>query len=515
VSELRRRLRTVGFRVRLGLVLAVVSAGGVLTVGVADTAAAVSTPRFVPAACPTTPEPIPALKTARCGFLVVLENRSRPNGPTIRLAVAIVRAKAKSPKPDPVVFMAGGPGEAAILDIPFLVAAGVNRDRDVIVMDQRGTLYDVPDLNCPELDRYYARQISLVYDAPSTGRAQAAAARACHDRLVREGIDLSAFNTTQNVADFVDLRHVLGIKQWDVYGYSYGSDLALSYMRDRPQGIRTVTIDSIVPPNIVSLPWTWSSAREGFTTVFAACAAQPRCAHSYPHLLSTFTQLVRRLEAKPLVARVRPPNGGAPVKVVIDGGTLVNMLVANRPKFADQPMAIYQLAHGHPQLMLEARAAAGELAEVPEQAQGMTQSFVCQEWEPYGGPVAILRAGRRVFPRFPASVLVNAPQLPFERQLCRVWDVPRAPASQRSRVRSNIPTLVVSGSFDSKTGAIWGRYAASALTNSTYVKINGIGHWVIAQSPCAQRIFQSFLSKPLSPDVACAAKTRPAPFTIG
>ena len=73
-----------------------------------------------------------------------------------------------------------------------------------------------------------------------------------------------------------------------------------------------------------------------------------------------------------------------------------------------------------------------------------------------------------------------------------------------SRVRSTIPAIIVSGAIDAKTGARWGSYAASTLPNSTYVRIKGITHWVIAQSPCAQRIFQSFLSHPRATDTACA-----------
>jgi pimeloyl-ACP methyl ester carboxylesterase len=368
---------------------------------------------------------------------------------------------------------------------------------------------------CPEVDAFNVASAGMVYDAPSTGTKQAAAAKVCHDRLVKQGIDLSGFNTTENGNDFADLRRLLGVESWNVYGYSYGSDLALSFLRDHPEGIRTVTVDSVVPPNIVSLPWTWSSAREGITTIFAACEAEPRCRRAYPDLLGTFTGLVRRLEAQPLVRRVRPPQGGAPVKVVLDGGTIVNMLVANVPRPPDVPAAIYELAEGRPQKFLEARAAGAEVPEDPEQAQGMTQSFICQEWAPYGSSRAILQSGRSEFPSFPASVLVNALQLPFENQLCGVWKVPKAPPAQRIRVRSEIPTLVVSGSFDSKTGARWGRYAARTLSRSTYVRVNGIGHWVIVQSPCGQRVFQSFLAKPTSPETACAAKTKPAPFTIG
>jgi len=467
------------------------------------------TPRFEPAPCFT-----PDLQGSRCGYLVVPENRSKPNGRTIRLAVAIVPAASAARQPDPVVFMTGGPGAVAILDAPDLIAAGINRDRDLIILGQRGSLFSEPDLNCHELDRFYARQVGLVYDAPSTGREQAEAARACRDRLVAEGIDLSAYNTTENAADFADLRRVLRVVQWNVYGYSYGSDLALSFVRDHPEGIRTVTIDSVVPPDIVSLPWTWSSAREGITTIFGACAADTSCRRRYPDLLGTFTRLVGEFEAQPLVARVRPQQGGDPVQVVLDGGTLVNVLVANAVKAPDVPAAIYELAAGNPQRFLAAQAAGSVVPEVPGQAHGMTQSFVCREWEPYGSPADILQSGLQEFPTFPASVLINAPQLPFEQELCEAWNVPEGPASQRVRVFSDIPALVVSGTFDSKTGAQWGRYAASTLSRSTYVRINGIGHWVIVQSKCAQDIFRSFLSAPLSPDTTCAAQTTHLPFTI-
>jgi pimeloyl-ACP methyl ester carboxylesterase len=477
-------------------------------------APASSSTHFETARCPKTPEPIAALKSARCGYLIVPENRSRRTGRLIRLAVAIVRSRSKPAARNPIVFMAGGPGEAAILDVPFLVDAGINRNRDVIVMNQRGTLYDEPDLNCPELDRYYARQVSLVYDAPSTGRAQAAAAAACRQRLVNSGVDLSAYNTTENEADFVALRGALGIANWNVYGYSYGTDLALSLMRDHPDGIRTVTIDSVVPPNVVSLPWTWSSAREGITTVLADCQAQPACARKYPNLMPTLLQLVTRLEAHPLVRNVVPAQGGRTVKVVLDGGAFLNMLVGNRPKAAEVPRAIFEFAHGNPEQFLKARAAAAEVADVPDQALGMTQSFVCREWEPFGSPAEILQAGKTAFPALPSSVLVNAPQLPFERELCAAWNVPKGPASQRIRVRSSIPTLIVSGAIDAKTGAAWGRYAGSTLSHSTYVRINGIAHWVIVQSPCAQQIFQSFLAKPKSPQTSCAAAVPGARFKL-
>jgi pimeloyl-ACP methyl ester carboxylesterase len=123
-----------------------------------------------------------------------------------------------------------------------LVDVGLNRDRDLILMDQRGTAgFSKPGLFCTESLRFVARRVGLVYDAASTGRRQVAATRACHRRLVEWGIDLGAYNTTESAADFAELRAALGIPEWNVYGVSYGTDLALTYMREHPEGIRSVT----------------------------------------------------------------------------------------------------------------------------------------------------------------------------------------------------------------------------------------------------------------------------------
>ncbi|WP_405593342.1 alpha/beta fold hydrolase [Streptomyces sp. NBC_01092] len=468
--------------------------------------------RFVPGPCPDTPEPIPG----RCGVLEVPENRARRNGRTIRLTVAIIRAASARPAADPVVFMTGGPGGDAIGDIPFLIDSGLNRNRDLIVMAQRGTLHAQPNLACPEIDRFYADAVGLRYDAPSTGRLLVRATKECRHRLTRvtaRGVALSAYNTTENAADFADLRRALGIDRWNVYGYSYGTDLALTYLRRHPGGIRSVAIDSVVPPQIVSLPWTWDSAREGINTIFAACAAQPRCKSRYPNLPRVLTQQVRRLEAHPLTLTARPPAGGEPVKVVLDGGALVNLLVANAVPAVDVPAALDELARGRPERFARARAA-GATPVIGEFAHGLTQSVACGEWVPGHSPSDLLRAGRRAFPGWPETVLAQAPQLPFEHEVCRVWSVPDRTAVQRVTTVSTVPTLVVSGTFDAKTGARWGAYAARTLPRSTTVRIPGIGHWVVPQSPCAQNVLASFLARPTAPDTRCVAGLSPKPFTI-
>ncbi|MGW1536442.1 alpha/beta fold hydrolase [Streptomyces aureus] len=513
---MRSRRHTGGARTRVAVAAAGVAFLGALapTPGHAATGPASgprpSAPaRFVPGPCPDTPEPIPG----RCGYLEVPENRVHPHGRTVRLTVVIVPAVSARPAGDPVVFMSGGPGGDAIDDMPFLISSGVNKDRDLIVMSQRGTLHTRPNLACPEIDRFYADSVGLRYDAPSTGRLLVRAAKQCRDRLTAGGVELSAYNTTENAADFADLRRTLGIRRWNVYGYSYGTDLALTYLRRHPQGIRSVAIDSVVPPQIVSLPWTWDSAHEGINAVFAACAAQPACRNRYPDLSRTLTRQVRRLEAHPLTVMAQPPSGGAPVKVVLDGGALVNLLVANAVPAVDVPAALDELAHGNPERFARARAA-GATPDIGTFAHGLTQSVACSEWVPGYSRSDLLAAGRRAFPGWPDSVLAQAPQLPFEHDVCRVWDVPDRTPVQRVTTVSDVPALVLSGTFDAKTGARWGAYAARTLSRSTTVLIPGIGHWVVPQSPRAQSVLASFLTRPNAPDTGCVAGLTPKPFTI-
>ena len=509
-------------RVRRFLAALVGLVASVLVVfpGVAPAAAPVQAgyePRFESAPCPTLPEPLPplreALPTARCGFLIVPENRRRPEGRTIRLAVAIVPAISPHPAPDPIVHLTGGPGGIAIFEGPLLVKAGFNQNRDLILMDQRGTFLSQPALTCPVIDRFNIRLIRRRYDSESTRRRHVAATRSCRRQLVRRGIDIAAYNTTENAADLADLRRALGIAQWNVFGVSYGTDLALTLMRDHPEGIRSVVLDSTVPPNVVSLPRFWPNARDGFNALFRACAAQRRCRTKYPRLKRTFTRLVRRLESRPARITVRNPRTRRRTKVVLDGGALVNWLVAMSfatPSYKYVPSWIAKLAAGKPMSVAASRA--GQTAPPGLTGYGLTSGVPCREFAPFARERGILAAGRRALPGYPASVLAQAPQFPYFYDDCRVWDVPRAPAAFRRPVRSRIPTLILSGSFDAVTSLAWARAAARTLPNSRIVRIPGVGHFVVPESPCAQEVVATFLARPGAPDTSCVASLRPPAF---
>ncbi|MFE1896209.1 alpha/beta fold hydrolase [Streptomyces yangpuensis] len=470
--------------------------------------------RFVPGPCPKPPEPIEALDGARCGRLEVPENRSRPGGRTIGLSVAVIPAlDPAKPAREPVVFMAGGPGADTFDDIPFLVDSGLNKDRELIIMAQRGNLYDEPNLACPEIDRFNERAVGLGYDSDEAEQLMLKAVKDCRGRLTAAGVDLGAYNTTENAADFADLRKALNIRQWNVYGYSYGSNLALTYLRLHPEGIRAFAIDSITPPQHVTLPWTWASTAEGIDNIIEACAAQPACKDRYPDFRRTLTEQVRRLEAQPLTLDAAPPGGGKPVKVVLDGGALLNLIVAFTPRPEDLPAALDELSRGNPERFAKARAA-GSVQKTGEFAHGLTQSVVCGEWAPGYTQTDVLNAGRKVYPAWPDTVLAEVPQLPFQYPACGIWNVQDRAAAQRLPTVSAVPALVISGTFDVKTGASWAKDVARNLSRSTSVLVPGIGHWVVPQSPCAQSVLASFFDRPTAPDTRCVDDVEPKPFTI-
>jgi len=143
---------------------------------------------------------------------------------------------------------------------------------------------------------------------------------------------------------------------------------------------------------------------------------------------------------------------------------------------------------------------------------GLTYGVFCSEWIPFEPQSDILAKGLIAFPDYPNSVLSQAPQLPFITEDCAVWDVPTASDSIRDVTKSNIPTLVIAGTFDAKTSPMWATYVANSLSNSTTIIIPGIGHLVTAQSACAQTVFQSFLDNPTSPDTSCVNGLEPPPF---
>lgn len=468
--------------------------------------------RFEPGTCPATPQPVPELHGARCGTLTVPEDRTKPAGRTLHLAVAIIPSQSQPPTADPVIFLTGGPGGDAIADPPLPRGVALNHNRDLILLSQRGTRSSQPALTCPEVDRFFATRVGLVWDADSTGDRYVQAVQACHDRLAPQA-DFTAFNSTESAYDLADLRAALGIKQWDVYSHSYGTDLALIYMREDPQGIHSVILDGVVPPSVASPGWTWSNVREAFDNMTSVCTAQQACQAHYPGLVDTFVRQVGQLEAHPVTTTVNVAGVGD-TKVVLDGGTLLNWFTTLATHFpAEFPSDIDALAHGNPQPIAQRYASIWlDPSRFGITAWGLTLSVWCREWVPFESGDDQLRAAQQVFAALPDTVRAQPPQLPFLHQACAAWNVPKGPDSVRAVTDSAIPTLVLSGSYDGQTGPQWGSYVASHLSRATVVTVPGVGHGV-SEDPCGAKVIASFFDNPQQLD-SCVSSTQPPAYIV-
>ncbi|GAA1364467.1 alpha/beta hydrolase [Catellatospora chokoriensis] len=505
---------------RLTLVTAMAAAVLATTPAVAANASSQPSPSYATAPCPkpNIPEIGPAADLGpefTCGFLTVPEDRSRPDGRMIRVAVAHAKAASATPKPDPIVFLTHGPGGVAFLDAVREVGAGMNADRDVYFVAQRGNYHSDPQLTCPDYDAFAdGTALGLKFAAPSTGVQNLAAVKACRDKLAATGAHLASYNTVENAADIADLRRALGIEQWNVYSVSYGTNVAQILLRDHPEGIRSMVLDSVSPINQNLFTEGWPAAAGMYQAIFDACAKQPACAAAYPRLKEEFTEAVNRLNQTPLVVSTKDA-AGRPVEVNIDGYTLAWLVTGQSytgpTGFATIPSMIHTAANGDGR-----EAAAARLARVAPfglAGYGLAFGAYCREMASWTDPEQVAAAGKAVLPGFPDEVLrlVMVPgRMSAE---CAAWDVGSATPAERTPVVSDVPALLMGGAMDGVTPARWADVAAKGLRNSETIAIPGTGHDVIAQSPCARSMMNAFFDDPTRPvDRACLSEITIPPF---
>jgi pimeloyl-ACP methyl ester carboxylesterase len=455
-------------------------------------------PRFEPSDCPFQ---VPAGAAVECGYLVVPEDRGQPDGRTIRLAVAILKSRSDNPAPDPVVYLAGGPGASALrgvggwLDTPFL------ESRDFILLDQRGAGYSEPALNCPEIDEAVWHTFGLALSAEDEIALEVEAAIKCRDRLVNEGVNLAAYNSAASAADLNDLRRVLGYREWNLYGISYGTRLALTAMRDYPGGVRSVILDSTYPPRVGTYIEMVPNAAHAFDVLFAGCAADPACNAAYPELKTMFYGLLNRMNANPIPITVPRPGTGEPVDLLITGddmagGVFSSLYSARMIPFI--PLFVHQLAEGNYELLPP--LAEEKLPDGGGEGVGMSYSVLCYEEAPFDDSEAIKAA------------IENYPQLrgflPFrsERSICEIWGAGKATPVETEPVSSDIPTLILAGEYDPITPPYWGETAAETLSQSFFYEFPGLGH-AVTNSDCPRSIAAAFLDDPnTAPDASCSAR---------
>ena len=436
---------------------------------------------------------------AACGDVTVPLHHDDPGGKTITLAAAVVRRSGgSSPSGAPLILLQGGPGASTIdayLDLALAPAddpfglAGLRADRDLVLLDQRGTRYGRPALMCPELVDLTRRTIELDLDADVAYALEDDALADCRERLDDEGVDVAAFNSLENAADIPAVAAALGYDRYHVYGVSYGSLLALHLLRRRPAGLESVVLDGVVPPPIDFNAAAPTSLDGSLTALFDACAAAPDCASAYPGLETTLAAAVERLDASPVRVAITDPATGARYRAIVDGRTLLD--------------AVHQLLYGGPSVPVipaiidaVARGRYGALAEFmglwtfdDSMAEGMYLSTVCSEdgdIDPEAVPLDDVR------PWVADQLAGDADDV---LAACEIWDVPLFGDTVDAPVTSDTPALLLSGRFDPITPPPFAAAAARTLSRAQLVVFPSGAHGALGD-PCPNAIVAAFLVDP-------------------
>lgn len=441
-----------------------------------------------------------------CGWLTVPQEYANPDGPTLRLAVAIVKSAAPTSALDPLVMLQGGPGGSTIdIFMSVLFPLGGNsplrRDRDIVLFDQRGTLYSEPALTCPEILTLTEDTIERRLTAPEANRLALEAYTDCLRRLEDEGINLAAYDSVENANDIEALRVALGYDEINLYGVSYGTLLALHAMRQNPDGLRAVILDSVAPPDLNFVPEVPRNMQRAFDELFSACAADAECSRAYPNLEDEFYKLVDRLNREPLRVPIADMETGERYDALLDGNSLINLtfqFLYSTEAIPGLPKMIFDLRDtGRSELL---RVFWPILAFDRTFAGGMYNATLCAEDADFTQADVNLEGLRSEI------VAANEGSADYFSALCRAWNVPALPASIDDPVTSDIPTLIVNGQFDPVTPPAFGERAARTLSRSFVVTVPNGGHGSALSGQCAADILYAFLDNPTTqPDTGCLA----------
>jgi len=454
-----------------------------------------------------------------CGALVVPADRDDPDAGTVRLRFGLVAADGDAPE-DPIVYLAGGPGQSAMEFVPQaygLLYEPLAGDRDLIILDQRGTGFSEPSLFC---DEYFSWAMNSL-GSEATPEEQAAQAEQalddCRQRLIDEGIDFGNYDSAASAADLEDLRAALGYEQWNLYGNSYGTRLALTAMRNHPDGIRSVVLDAAYPLDANLYAEAPENAARAMDEFFATCEADPDCSEQFPNLKQTFTDLVERLNDEPASVTIPNPNpmaGGQRFQSPMTGDGLVGFLF--------QSLYATDLIQFLPEIIVAADQGdfgtigllqGAFVAELSYVSLGMQLAVQCQEEVPFATSEDI-EAAASDYPLvdgFFASAATLGPQM---LELCGDWGTAEPEAVENEPVESSIPTLVMTGQLDPITPPRWGEAIASNLADAQFFEFPYTGHGTLVARDCAVEMTQSFLDGPEADvDDSCIASIPAPPFT--
>jgi pimeloyl-ACP methyl ester carboxylesterase len=439
---------------------------------------------------------------ARCGVLQVPEDRTRPGGATIDLEVAVVPALNRRAAAPPLFLLAGGPGQGATAMYTSLASAfaRVNRNHAIVLVDQRGTGKSAP-LPCD-----YPEDWQMT----SPEEAMPALRRATLKCLAKYGDRVRFYTSSAAVADLAAVRAALGFATIDLYGVSYGTRVAELYMRRYGATVHAAILDGVTYPAQAIGPETPLDGERALDLIVKRCAESPDCAAAYPQLPQELAGLRRQFGAQKSMLVIDDPNTGLPLKLEFNRSMLsasLRFLSYSASQASLLPTLIHRAAEGAlgalaAQTIMTARQLVDQLAG------GMQNSVICSEDVPFFGAV-------QADPAAISRTYQGSDQLDAFLEICKLW--PRGPVDSdlHSPLKSDIPTLLLSGEADPVTPPADAERAAQGLAQHRHLILSGEGHGQVATG-CVPRLMAEFLDSaaPTQLDAACLDRHRPAPFFV-
>jgi pimeloyl-ACP methyl ester carboxylesterase len=446
------------------------------------------------APCPTTN------LAALCGNLIVAENPDDPSGRTIPIHVMVIPARSPQPAPDPIFFLAGGPGGSATESFGWTTStfSRLNAERDFVLVDQRGT---------GGSNRMVAPEPPDVAGLDETGRD--VAIREWVDRVLAELPGDPRFYTTSLAMDDVDVvRAALGYDEINLYGPSYGATAAQYYLRQHEEHVRAVVLDGGTLLDVPIFEWMAVSSQKALDILLARCADDEACAAAYPEVATEFATIETRLAVAPITTKVIDPYSGEPI--VLDSlsfASAVHGALVETSLSSKLPALIHQAYLGHWDAVAEAGVAASGGRRPNDDQLVMATVIRCSEaWARYD-PAEVERLGAGTY-----GLAVHVAAAQAQRETCRYVPAGVIPLDDGSPVRSNVPVLLLVGEADPQDPPANVADAPEELPNSRTVVVPGAGH-TVGHLACMPSIVADFIDAGTAKglDVSCAATDVPLP----
>jgi pimeloyl-ACP methyl ester carboxylesterase len=462
----------------------------------------------VPAAVPTAPAPqfqdcqigavdAAAHMQAHCTTLTVPEDRAHPQAKQIGLHVAVLKSRSSTPQPDAIFFIAGGPGQASTDSFVQESDAfeRMRADRDIVLVDQRGT-GGSNRLDCPDMP-----EATVPSDAEITAMASA-----CLKQLPG---DPRFYTTTVAVQDLDAVRQALGYTSVDLYGISYGTRVALQYLRAYPDKTRSVILDGVVPADLALGPSVSLDAQRALGLIFTRCDQDAACHKAFPDLAGNFADLQKELGEHSVNVTLRDPLTGGPRTETLNWDKVagaVRLMSYQSETASLLPLLIHQAAvqHDYAPLMGTALIFAGEIED--SFARGMGASVLCTE----DAPFLHVDAGQE---KELHDTYLGASTMDVLVKSCSAWPRGVIAPDFKQPVVSTKPVLLLSGEDDPITPPTNAERAAKTLSGSLSLVVPGQGHGNVFRG-CVPRIAASFVDagsvKGL--DTTCVKDAKAFPF---